>query len=72
MHEASKSNASPLPANRAFVVQFGPAMLDGRVAFEGRVEHLASGQVEYFSNEQELRKIFHRLLPHVRSSTSNQ
>ncbi|MEA3277432.1 MAG: hypothetical protein U9Q81_19545 [Pseudomonadota bacterium] len=45
-------------------MQFRPAMPDGSVAFQGRVEHIASGRAEYFSNEQELRKVFAKLLSH--------
>jgi hypothetical protein len=37
-------------------------MPDGGVAFQGRVEHIASGRAEYFSDEQELRKVFTKLL----------
>ena len=70
-NEPSNPNASSLPANRAFVVQFGPATPDGAVPFEGRVEHLASGEVGYFSNKQELWKVFLRLLPHVECSSDN-
>jgi len=55
---------SHLPAKRALVVQFRPAMPDGSVAFEGRVEHIASGRAEYFSDEQELQKAFTKLLSH--------
>lgn len=62
--EPSTTAPSSLPANRALVVQFGPALPDGSVTFQGRVEHIASGRAEYFSNEQELRKVCLKLLPH--------
>ena len=56
--------AGALPARRALVVQFCPAMPDGSFAFQGRVEHIASGRAEHFSDEQELRKAFTELLSH--------
>ena len=62
LNEPPKPIPSHLPAKRAFVVQFRPAMPDGSVAFEGRVEHIASGRAEYFSDERELREVFVRLL----------
>jgi hypothetical protein len=43
-------------------VQFCPALADGSVSFQGRVEHIASCRAEYFSSEQELRLVFDRLL----------
>jgi hypothetical protein len=60
--EPSRIDPNSLPANRAFVVQFRPAMPDGGVSFQGRVEHIASGQVEFFLSEEELRNVFRRLL----------
>ena len=62
LNEPPKQNSSPFPARRALVVQFRPAMPDGSVAFQGRVEHIASGRAEYFSDEQELRNAFANLL----------
>lgn len=52
-----------LPANRAFVIQFRPADLEGGTRFEGRIEHLASGRAEYFSSHEELCKLLDQLLP---------
>jgi hypothetical protein len=46
---------SALPTNRAFVVQFrsqGEATL---LRYEGRVEHLVSGQATHFQSWEELR-----------------
>lgn len=63
-NETPKPISSPLPARRALVVQCRPAMSDGSVAFQGRVEHIASGRAEYFSDEQELRNVFTNLLSH--------
>jgi len=62
LNEAPETTESPLPANRAFVVQFRPAMPDGTASFQGRVEHIASGQAEFFWSEQELRNAFTKLL----------
>jgi hypothetical protein len=64
LSEPPKPIPSHLPARRALVVQFRPAMPDGSVAFQGRVEHIASGRAEYFSDEQELRSAFTKLLSH--------
>ena len=52
--EPPGATVNALPANRALVVQFRPAMADGSLLSQGRVEHIASGRAEYFSNEQEL------------------
>jgi len=60
--ESPKPIPSHLPAKRALVVQFRPAMPDGSFAFQGRVEHIASGRAEYVSDEQELLRVFVKLL----------
>ena len=65
LNKPTKTAPNPLPANRALVLQFGPAMPDGRVSFRGRVEHIASGRAEFFSSEQELRKVLAELLSHA-------
>ena len=57
-----KTTHSSLPAKRALVVQFGPALPDGSFVFQGRVEHIASGRAKHFSDEQELQKAFTKLL----------
>ena len=61
MGERTQSNDT-LPANRAFVIQFRPADPEGGTRFEGRIEHLTSGCVEYFSSPEELWKILDQLL----------
>ena len=43
-----------LPANQAFVVQFRSKLNVGLGQFQGRAEHVASGQVIHFSSQQEL------------------
>jgi hypothetical protein len=45
---------SMLPANQAFVVQFGSKLNVRLGQFQGRAEHVASGQVIHFSSQQEL------------------
>jgi len=65
LSEAPKPIPSHLPARRALVVQFCPAMPDGSVAFQGRVEHIASGRAEFFSDERDLRKVLAELLSHA-------
>ena len=56
----------PLPANRAFVVQFRLVTDAGKDIFQGRIEHLASGKADYFSNERELHDLIGELLPFER------
>jgi hypothetical protein len=49
--------ASPqpaLPADRSFVVQFRPPEPDGSPTYDGRVEHLASGEEARFHLLEEL------------------
>ena len=43
-----------LPTNRAFVVQFRPQPIGVASAYDGRVEHLVSGQVARFHSLEEL------------------
>ncbi len=43
-----------LPTNRAFVVQFRPQPTGVSSAYDGRVEHLVSGQVARFHSLEEL------------------
>jgi hypothetical protein len=62
MNVPSTSDQS-LPSDRAFVVQFYAVAGDGSVVFEGRVEHLDSGDVGYFSSSEELCVILDQLLP---------
>jgi len=47
-------NEVPLPADRAFVLQFKPTVENGGCSYAGRVEHIASGQVEKFYSTEEL------------------
>ena len=45
---------SPLPAERAFVVQFDAATLEVRGHVAGRVEHIVSAQATHFRSWEEL------------------
>ena len=57
-----------LPANRAFVIQFRPADEAGKLCFEGRIEHLTSGNAEFFTSMDELWAIIDHLLPDKQSN----
>jgi len=47
-----------LPTNRAFVVQFRAQPTDPIPSWEGRVEHLSSGQALRFHSSEELLAFF--------------
>ena len=55
----------PLPANRAFVVQFVAQPGGERPCCSGRVEHLASGQATRFASQEELWAFISRILAEV-------
>jgi hypothetical protein len=49
------SHSQPsLPTNRVFVVQFRAQSTEASSAYDGRVEHLVSGQVARFHSLEEL------------------
>jgi len=54
-----------LPTNRAFVVQFRPLATAPSPSYEGRVEHLESGQVARFHSLEELLAFMIRMLTEV-------
>ena len=54
-----------LPTNRAFVVQFRSQPTDIPLSWEGRVEHLTSGQVLRFHSPGELLAFLTRVLTEV-------
>ena len=56
-----QSGAS-LPTNRAFVVQFRAQPTEPALSWEGRVEHLSSGQVLSFHSSEELLAFLARVL----------
>lgn len=51
-----------LPTNRAFVVQFRHPPLEEPLDWEGRAEHVASGQVTHFHSLEELVAFLHCVL----------
>jgi len=51
-----------LPTDRAFVIQFRAQPPDAPVSWEGRVEHLVSGQVTRFHSLEELLAFLRRVL----------
>jgi hypothetical protein len=57
-----------LPTNRAFVVQFRAQPTDAALSWEGRVEHLSSGQVLRFHSPEELLMFLARVLTEVLES----
>ena len=61
-----------LPTNRAFVVQFRAQSTDSALSWEGRVEHLTSGQVLRFHSPEELLAFLARVLTEVQESSCAQ
>jgi hypothetical protein len=59
-----------LPTNRAFVVQFRARATDATSCWEGRVEHLVSGQVARFHSLEELLAFMTHMLIEVQEQTS--
>jgi hypothetical protein len=54
-----------LPTNRAFVVQFRAPPPEGAPTYDGRVEHLVSGQEARFHSLKELLAFMIRVLTDV-------
>ena len=54
-----------LPRNRVFVVQFRPQPPGAVAGYDGRVEHLVSGQVARFHSLEELLAFMTRVLAEV-------
>ena len=61
--------APTLPSNRAFVVQFRARPTDQAFSWEGRVEHLSSGQVLRFHSSEELLTFLTRTLTEMPESS---
>jgi hypothetical protein len=55
-----------LPTNHAFLVQFGAQSPETPMAWEGRVEHVVSGQVTHFHALEELLTFVENVLAGVR------
>ena len=64
-----RSSQPALPTNRAFVVQFRAQSSEGSVAYDGRVEHLVSGQEARFHSLEELLAFMTRVLTDVQKSS---
>jgi hypothetical protein len=56
-----------LPTNRAFVVQFRAQPSAASGGWEGRVEHVVSGQVTHFHALEELLAFIRRVLTDVQT-----
>ena len=54
-----------LPSNRVFVVQFRRQPAGAPAGYDGRVEHLVSGQVARFHSLEELLAFMTRVLAEV-------
>jgi hypothetical protein len=54
-----------LPTNHAFLVQFRSQSPETPMAWEGRVEHVVSGQVTHFHALEELLTFMQRVLASV-------
>jgi hypothetical protein len=55
----------PLPTNHAFLVQFRAQSPETPMAWEGRVEHVVSGQVTHFHALEELLTFIQHVLAGV-------
>jgi hypothetical protein len=53
-HRSIAGNESPLPAERAFVIQLRPQTDPADELFVGRVEHIASGAAARFASSADL------------------
>jgi hypothetical protein len=62
MTQAMSVQESMLPANQAFVVQFRSKENLQLGQFQGRAEHVATGQAIHFSSQQELFDFFVKVL----------
>ena len=57
----------PLPTNRAFVVQFRDQLPGTPLFWDGRVEHVVSGQMTHFHSLEELLAFICRVLAGMRA-----
>jgi hypothetical protein len=55
----------PLPTNRAFVVQLRAQPSETPLVWDGRVEHVVSGQATHFHSLEELVAFISRVLADV-------
>ncbi len=59
-----------LPTDRAFVVQFRTPPPEASLPWEGRVEHLVSGQVARFHSPEELLAFLRHVLTEVQEQSA--
>jgi hypothetical protein len=57
--------APPLPTDHAFVVQFRAHTPGQPLRWDGRVEHLVSGQATHFSSWDQLQQFIARVLANL-------
>jgi hypothetical protein len=62
----------PLPTNRAFVVQLRAQPSGAPLSWDGRVEHVVSGQVTHFHSLEELVAFISRVLAGVQASARQE
>jgi hypothetical protein len=63
------SSQPALPTNRAFVVQFRAPPPEGSLRYDGRVEHLVSGQEARFHSLEELLAFMIKVLTDVQQQS---
>jgi hypothetical protein len=61
----------PLSPQQSFVVQFRAETVAPPAAYDGRVEHVTSGQATLFSSPEELLAFITRVLADVRMEASH-
>ncbi len=67
MEQQDSEGKPSLPVRRAFVVQFRTEADVERGCFEGRVEHVVTGQASLFHSLNELLAFFAQVLSRVRT-----
>jgi hypothetical protein len=65
------SSPPALPTDRAFVVQFRVPPPAGAPTYDGRVEHLVSGQAARFHSLEELLAFMVRVLTDLQPASQN-
>jgi hypothetical protein len=67
-HRSSEATEAPLPAERAFVVQFRAQTAAGADIFVGRIEHMASGEATRFGSAEDLLAFVAKMLAPMQPS----
>jgi hypothetical protein len=65
------SSQPSLPSNRVFVVQFRAQPTGASSSYDGRVEHIVSGQVARFHSLEELLAFMIRMLTEVEEQSDS-